>query len=195
MTETPVNDQQPTNPQPDPAETGDAPKPEGKTYTEAELSAMVTARLSKQEKALRKQLQDEQAEERKRAEQTAEERVKELERELQQAREAGQAEIQAAKRLAALADKVTHPERVMKLMDDPDEYFDETSPNVEAILEAFPEYKPQPAGPTPTKGAGGNAPTVTRNPWKPETRNLTEQARILRENPALAQQLQRDAAS
>lgn len=129
-------------------------------------------------------------EEKRKAEQSAEDRAKDAEKRAKEALEAAEARVQAAERKAALAGKVTHPERVLRLMDDADEYFDGTEPDEEKILSDFPEYAPKAAGPTPTKGAGGNAPTVTTNPWKRETRNLTMQARIKRDNPALAQELQ-----
>lgn len=133
------------------------------------------------------------AEAKRKAEQSAEERAAEAEKRAQEALEAAEKRVQAAERKAALAGKVTHPERVLRLMDAPDEYFDGSEPDEEKILADYPEYAPKPAGPTPTRGAGGNAPAVTRNPWKPESRNLTEQARIHKENPTLAQQLKRDA--
>jgi hypothetical protein len=127
--------EQPTTPA-----SADAPKPEGKTYTEAEVNAMVADRISKNEKSLRKKLDEEQAEAKRQAALSAEERAKELEAKLAEAEKASEARVQAAERRAALAGKVSNPERVLKLMDDPEAYFDGTTPNVEAILRDFPEY-------------------------------------------------------
>lgn len=41
---------------------------------------------------------------------------------------------------------------------------------------------------TPTDGVG-----ITKNPWAKETQNLTEQGRIMRDDPALAEQLKKAA--
>lgn len=64
---------------------------------------------------------------------------------------------------------------------------------LEALVETKPwlkkaEAKPVGSGTNPP-GAGGAEP----NPWKKETFNLTQQAKILRENPALAARLKAEA--
>ena len=68
-------------------------------------------------------------------------------------------------------------------------------------LKADPEFQPL-FEPTQTSGSGarGNSSPsmpsgVSYNPWNPKTRNLTEQMRIERENPALAARLKAQAAS
>lgn len=65
---------------------------------------------------------------------------------------------------------------------------------VKEALEALLESKPYLKGQQPASRSGGDFTSGngdgSKNPWKKETLNLTEQARILRENPALAQQLQ-----
>jgi hypothetical protein len=48
-------------------------------------------------------------------------------------------------------------------------------------------FEDQPSGGTGANPAGGG--TARKNPWKKETFNLTEQAKILSENPTLAAQL------
>lgn len=48
-------------------------------------------------------------------------------------------------------------------------------------------FDDQPAGGTGANPVGGG--TTRKNPWKKETFNLTEQAKILQENPTLAAQL------
>lgn len=53
-------------------------------------------------------------------------------------------------------------------------------------------------GPSQGGGASGNrlgGPGIGNNPWKPETWNMTEQGRILRENRARAEQLARVAGT
>lgn len=143
-----------------------------------------------------KQLEEAQAtaaEAKRKAELTAEERAIAAEKKAEEALATAEARVLTAERKAALAGKLTNIDRVLRLMDDPETYFDGGTPNVDAILRDFPEYAPKPASTVTIPGsktAGGPA----TNPWVRETRNLTEQARITRENPALAQQL-KDAAS
>lgn len=55
-----------------------------------------------------------------------------------------------------------------------------------AVEEKFKE-----SGRTPNPGGGGGSGQI--NPWKKETFNLTEQGRLLRENPELAKQLMAQA--
>lgn len=68
---------------------------------------------------------------------------------------------------------------------------------VKAALETLLEAKPYLKGTTQSSRSGGDFNKGngdgSKNPWKKETLNLTEQARIMRENPALAQQLQATA--
>lgn len=80
------------------------------------------------------------AEAKRKAEQTAEERAQEAERKATAALEAAEARVLAAERKAALAGKVANPDRVLRLMDDTDQYFDGSTPNVDAILKDYPEY-------------------------------------------------------
>lgn len=84
------------------------------------------------------------AEEKRQAELTAEQRATEAEQKAAKALEEAEARVKAAERKAALAGKVSNPDRVMRLMDDPNEYFDGANPKLDAILEAFPEYTNRP---------------------------------------------------
>lgn len=73
-----------------------------------------------------------------------------------------------------------------------------TVTGVKEALEALVEAKPflKRSGGSPSIGAGtnpGDAGKTERNPWKTETFNLTEQGRILQENPALAERLKAEA--
>jgi hypothetical protein len=74
------------------------------------------------------------------AELTAEQRAKEAEERATAALAAAEARILTAERKAALAGKVANADRVLRLMDDADTYFDGSTPNVDAILADFPEY-------------------------------------------------------
>ena len=64
---------------------------------------------------------------------------------------------------------------------------------LEALVETKPWLKKAEAKPV---GSGTNPPgagVAEPNPWKQETFNLTQQAKILRENPALAARLKAEA--
>ena len=59
----------------------------------------------------------------------------------------------------------------------------------EAFAGAFPNLDGGAGDPTPPGGKGGTG----ANPWKSETKNVTEQARINKDNPALAAQYKKAA--
>lgn len=59
------------------------------------------------------------------------------------------------------------------------------------LFDAEEQQQPQLGGFKPTNTGG--SPNSFKNPWSKEHRNLTEQARILKENPQLAQQLKASA--
>lgn len=90
---------------------------------------------------------------------TVEERLKAAEERAEKAEASALERILRAERLAALAGKVSHPDRVLKLMDDPDAYFDGSTPKIDKIVGDFAEYAP-PKSSTPASvpGAGGSAP-------------------------------------
>lgn len=101
------------------------------------------------------------AEDKRKAELTAEERAKEAERKAEEAVRAAETRALAAERRASLAGKVTNPDRVLRLMDDPTEFFGEGGEvNTDALAAAFPEYMPSTDGSkrTATSGAAGPAP-------------------------------------
>ena len=74
------------------------------------------------------------------AELTAEERAIAAEKKAEEALAAADARVLTAERKAALAGKVTQVDRVLRLMDDPEAYFNGSTPDVDAILRDFPEY-------------------------------------------------------
>lgn len=134
-------------------ETGTQPET-GRTFTEAEVNAMVTARLSKQERSLRQQIEADVA---RRAEQSAEEQLAEL-REQLQARdtELQQVRQDAADRLA-LQGHVTDADYAIWLAGRAgDKYRTEDGGlNVQALLTDHPTLSPAPPtrpGPAPTTG-------------------------------------------
>ncbi len=138
----------------------------------------------------RKKWEAEMEEARKKAEMSeaekAQARTKELEAELEKERAART----ASDRRAELTGKVRDPRAAMKLIED-EHVNEDGSVNVEAFLEAYPYFAPDSGKPTaksataPTPATGSPA----KNPFARDTLNLTEQARLIRENPNLAAQL------
>ena len=125
----------------DVAETTEALKPE-KTYTESEISAMVAARLAKQEKALTAKLQAELEEQNKRANMDEVERLKaekaDYEAQLTQARQ----EAKAAKLQAELTGKVANPKAALAVATAEGLVSDEGI-DIEAFLIAHPYFAMQ----------------------------------------------------
>lgn len=163
------NVNQPTDaPETPPMESTEAPQAGSaeartpKTYTEAEINAIVTARLAKQEKSLRSQLETEAAEKAKRAEMDEVERIKAEKTDIEKALEAERAARTSAERRASLAGKVVDPEGALKLIDE-EKHVDENGINVEALLADYPYLAPnqKPAG-TTISGAGTVAGSTTR---------------------------------
>ena len=120
------------------------------------------AKWRKEAQQLRAQ-QEQEADERRKAQMTAEDRAREAEARAAQAQADAQAATERAQRLVALAGKVTHPTRVLRLMDDPTVYFDGDDLDIDRLLADFPEYAPQqqdqsPAPPARAAGAAGAAP-------------------------------------
>lgn len=104
------------------------------------------------------------AEAKRQAELSSDERAKEAERKAEQALADAEARVTAAERRASLAGKVTSPARVMRLMDDPDTYFPNGDPDIDAILRDFPEYTPNAATASVTAGNATNTREAIRGP-------------------------------
>lgn len=185
-------------------DSGDAGKSGGKTFTQDELDAILAKRLARERKAWEQQIE----EERKKQQMSVEERLKaekeEAEKRAQAAQEAAnQRLIHAEARVQAVTLGIK-PERIayaLKLADLSGVEVDEQgNPDaaaiksaLEAVLNDLPELKgtvvPGKSG-SEFQGGGGS---VDRNPWSKEHFNLTEQGRLMRENPQLAAQLKREA--
>ena len=87
---------------------------------------------------------DKQAEAKRQADLSAEERAAEAERKANEAIAAAEERVKNAERRSLLAGKVTNPDRVLKLMDDPSDFFDEKGVlDEKALAKEFPEYMPQ----------------------------------------------------
>lgn len=200
-----ADDPEPDNPptgggnDPEPGSTGN----KGKLFTQEELDAIIAKRLARERRQWEQQLE----EERKKAAMTEAERLRaekeEAERRAQAAIEAAnQRAIRAEARVQAAALGV-RPERldyVLRLLDLSEiEVGEDGTPDagaikqaVEQLLRDLPELK----GSTGSVGTGtnpGGQDHDIKNPWSKEHFNLTEQGRIMRENPALAARLKAEA--
>ena len=172
-------------------------------FTQEELEAKLAKRLARERRKWEQQLE----EERKKAAMTEAERLRaekeEAERRAQAAIEAAnQRAIRAEARVQAAALGV-RPERldyVLRLLDLSEiEVGEDGTPDagaikqaVEQLLRDLPELK----GSTGSVGTGtnpGSQDPDVKNPWSKEHFNLTEQGRIMRENPALAARLKAEA--
>lgn len=103
-----------------------------------------------------KQLEEAQAtaaEAKRKAELTAEERAIAAEKKAEEAQAAADTRVLTAERKAALTGKLTNVDRVLRLMDDPEAYFDGGTPDLDAILRDFPEYSPKAAAGVNIPGA------------------------------------------
>jgi len=157
MSESLTPDQQAPN-----TDTADAPQEDANAQPEMSLEdalrelGKVRKEAAKSRTKLREREEAEKAalEAKQKAEMTAEERAKQAEQRAQEALEAAEARVLTAERKAALAGKVANPDRVLRLMDDQESFFDGSTPDVDAILTAFPEYAPQAAGPGAVRAPG-----------------------------------------
>lgn len=187
---------------------GNDPEPEpnkgaGRLFTQEELDAIIAKRLARERRQWEQQLE----EERKKAAMTEAERLRaekeEAERRAQAAIEAAnQRAIRAEARVQAAALGV-RPERldyVLRLLDLSEiEVGEDGTPDagaikqaVEQLLRDLPELKGSTGSVGTGTNPGGQDPDI-KNPWSKEHFNLTEQGRIMRENPALAARLKAEA--
>ena len=142
-----------------------------------------------------------------------EQQFRDREAQLQQRIDSLEAEVRELRILgpavAALADAVHDPDEVVKLKLKPDQLDREPDGTVVVVdgyqrvpildwaRSSLPQYRlkaPKPAGSgAPVGRAGGDIPAGMKNPFHPDTFNLTEQARLFRTDPDLYARL-RDAA-
>lgn len=122
-------------------------------------------------------------------------RLRKLEEELAQERQARlKSELQ--NKATTLATQKGLPVEIISYFVGQDE--DTTVNNLTALeniwqqnIQKAVEAKFKESGRTPNSGGGGGSGQI--NPWKKETFNLTEQGRLIRENPELARQLMAQA--
>lgn len=179
------------------------PTPEPKTYTEEELQKIVDKRVTeaikKREEKLMAEMQEQIEKERKEAEELAKlsekEKADRLFAQQREEFEKQKLEFEKAKlelEATKILDERKIPTRFVKYV------VADTAENTMANIESFEkewkealqtEIDARLKGKTPQKGD----PVVTYNPWSKETFNLTEQGKIMQDNPALAQQLRASA--
>jgi len=138
-----------------------------------------------------------------------EQQFRDREAQLQQRIDSLEAEVRELRILgpavAALADVVHDPDEVVALKLKPDQIDREPDGTV-VVVDGYqrtpildwartnlPQYRlkaPKPAGSgAPVGRSGGDAPAGMKNPWAHDSFNLTEQARIVRNDPDLANKL------
>lgn len=185
-------------PEPEPT-----PEPEPKTYTEEELQKIadkrVTEAIKKREEKLREEMRKQIEKERKEAEELAKlsekEKADRLFAQQREEFEKQKLEFEKAKlelEATKILDERKIPARFVKYV------VADTAENTMANIESFEkewkeaiqsEIELRLKGKTPQKGD----PVGNYNPWSKETFNLTEQGKIMQDNPALAQQLRATA--
>ncbi|MEH7216996.1 DUF4355 domain-containing protein [Bacillus toyonensis] len=198
---------EPNNPEDeedDPEETVTLTQKELEERMQQEADKRVTAALKKREEKLRKEMEEKIKQERKEAEELAKLSAEERARV-----EAERREADLKKKEEALLEKERQFIRKQLEMDTVDVLRERKLPttfssfvlgeDAEGTLEnivKFQEEWQQAIEVEVNKRLAsdvprvGNKQTGTYNPWKKETFNLTEQARILKENPDLARKLQ-----
>lgn len=134
----------------------------GRTYTESEFNAMMTARLAKQEKALKQQFDADRRKAEEHAKLSESERIQAEKAELQKQLEQLTAEKQEAVQRAQLAGKVTDVDYALfKAQQSADKYVSSDGAiNVDALLKDHATLSVQPdpkPGPAPTIGGGSGA--------------------------------------
>lgn len=176
---------------------------DGKTFTQDELDQIIQRRLARERKQWEQQLE----EERKKAKMDEAERLRvekeDAEKRAQEAHAAANQRIIAAEAKVQAVALGVKPERVayaLKLADlsevevgdngDPDTAAIKTA--IEAVLNDLPELRGSVAPPkSGSEFQGGQG--TDKNPWSKEHFNLTEQGRIMKENPELAVRLRKEA--
>jgi len=165
----------------------------GKTFTQADLDRIVGERLAREREKYADYDQLKAASEDlrklKEAQMSELDKAKAAAAELEAKLKAKDAEI-AAFKLEQLRTRLVTEAGLPVALADRVKGTDEAT--IKADIEELKKLvKPAGAGPV---GSGTNpAGAPEKNPWAKDTLNLTEQARILRENPALAAQLKQQA--
>ena len=131
---------------------GTTPTPEGGNQTQPDIDKIVQKRLDRE----RKKWEAEAEERAKRARMDEADRLKAELADRDKLIAAAEAKAVTAERLASLTGRVADPKAALRLLDDA--HLTESGVDVDALLKDYPFLAPQPAGTSPTKGAGGGTP-------------------------------------
>jgi hypothetical protein len=169
--------------------------PEGKKLLQPRLDQHFTKGLETWKEKTLPSLLDEEIKKRFPGETEEQKRLRKLEEELAKERQA-RVKSELINKATTLATQKGLPVELVAYFVGQDE--DSTVNNLTALetiwqqnLEKAVEAKFKESGRTPNSGGGGGSGQI--NPWKKETFNLTEQGRLLRDNPELARQLMAQA--
>ena len=168
---------------------------EGKKILQPRLDAYFTKGLETWKEKTLPTLLDDEIKKRFPGETEEQKRLRKLEEELAKERQA-RVKSELINKATTLATQKGLPVELVAYFVGQDE--DTTTNNLTALeniwqqnLEKAVEAKFKELGRTPPPGGGGPGGQI--NPWKKETFNLTEQGRLLRENPELARQMMAQA--
>ena len=169
--------------------------PEGKKLLQPRLDQHFTKGLETWKEKTLPGLIDEEIKKRFPGETEEQKRLRKLEEELERERQT-RIRAELMNKATTLATQKGLPVELVAYFVGQDE--DSTINNLTALeniwqqhLQKAVEEKFKESGRTPNPGGGGGSGQI--NPWKKETFNLTEQGRLLRENPELARQLMAQA--
>lgn len=168
---------------------------EGKKLLQPRLDQYFTKGLETWKEKTLPNLIDEEIKKRFPGETEEQKRLRKLEEELAQERQA-RLKSELINKATTLATQKGLPVELVAYFVGQDE--DSTINNLTALeniwqqnLQKAVEEKFKESGRSPNQGGGGTGGQI--NPWKKETFNLTEQGRLLRDNPELAKQLMAQA--
>lgn len=140
-------------------ETVDAPK--DKTYTEAEVQAMITGRLSAHDKALKKQFAEETKKQSERAKLEESERLKADMADLEKERDEALKAAKEARYRADFAGQVSNVNAALRLLDE-EKHVKDGAVDVKAFLKEHDYLTPARQATAP--GGGGTQPGNTADP-------------------------------
>jgi hypothetical protein len=169
--------------------------PEGKKLLQPRLDQHFTKGLETWKEKTLPSLLDEEIKKRFPGETEEQKRLRKLEEELEKERQA-RIKSELINKATTLATQKGLPVELVAYFVGQDE--ESTTNNLTALeniwqqnLQKAVEEKFKESGRSPNQGGGGGSGQI--NPWKKETFNLTEQGRLLRDNPELARQLMAQA--